>query len=797
MDPDTRDTRTGLSVPPQALLDEISRIPSISQKRELQAAAPPTRTAGAAPFVATRTAASSAEFDFPDWFTEMSITTLDQFGEAIKGARRPANLSKLSASLQEYYMTEDVLYVLRGLPGSYITPTVYTSRKVSFSVDATIPAPLRELATRILPRAESYHVVARYIASGIESMRGRVVNAFAAALRELIEDWGRLIERLSAKHGEGRLALQALEVELAEPGTVLDAAAAVCFEASAEGASGGALLSKLQTRLETAVGAPVREMSRFLFMSAATPYMKTLAKWLFHGELDDPFAEFLVCEDRSVSHHSVRAFAEGYWTGRFQLFPPEQTPKFLLGIRDEILSAGKQQDVLHACGLKFVALDVGGVPQRDSSDDMFSPPPTPQLPLDPDDTRPLEAMVSRVNRKVSQELLRHFLDSPRSLQAPKGCPPVDLRGHFRALRMYFLMQAGDFFAAFLDSAAPELDKKRSDCSITHLDGLLGLAIRTSTAASRDPHHERLSVALFPVSFPTMLQRILEIDGAAKAERHAPASSGALLGHSALCLEYKVEWPLSLVLTKRALTKYQLLFRRLLNLRVVERKLEQSWSLLMSLREIDNRRLYVVNYMLHSQMLHFIKALQMYMDGVISRRSADFDAEIRQASELEDVMRAHGVYLNDLFRLCFLRDQAVVTILDKLFVQCLVFSQHLSKKITTLRTDPSGRSLGGKIGMMHDPLLGPRASTGGRDSDEDYVGTKETRRERLEVIREIFAVSAPHENASVLRLRAGFEKEVQRLQLALLDHTLNEDSRHGLSALLGDLLDFSGYYQDTR
>jgi hypothetical protein len=46
---------------------------------------------------------------------------------------------------------------------------------------------------------------------------------------------------------------------------------------------------------------------------------------------------------------------------------------------------------------------------------------------------------------------------------------------------------------------------------------------------------------------------------------------------ALMLDYQAKWPLSLVVSRRAVTKYQLLFRHLFLAKFVERRLHTAWA----------------------------------------------------------------------------------------------------------------------------------------------------------------------------------------------------------------------------
>jgi hypothetical protein len=48
-------------------------------------------------------------------------------------------------------------------------------------------------------------------------------------------------------------------------------------------------------------------------------------------------------------------------------------------------------------------------------------------------------------------------------------------------------------------------------------------------------------------------------------------------NQALMLDYQAKWPLSLVVSRRAVTKYQLLFRHLFLAKFVERRLHTAWA----------------------------------------------------------------------------------------------------------------------------------------------------------------------------------------------------------------------------
>lgn len=55
---------------------------------------------------------------------------------------------------------------------------------------------------------------------------------------------------------------------------------------------------------------------------------------------------------------------------------------------------------------------------------------------------------------------------------------------------------------------------------------------------------------------------------------------------AFTLDYKVRWPLTLILSHRSITKYQLIFRHLLSCKYVERNLENLWLTQQTTKELN-------------------------------------------------------------------------------------------------------------------------------------------------------------------------------------------------------------------
>ena len=148
-----------------------------------------------------------------------------------------------------------------------------------------------------------------------------------------------------------------------------------------------------------------------------------------------------------------------------------------------------------------------------------------------------------------------------------------LKARLRSVHRYFLLQQGDFFVHFLDLAEPELRKHVDDIAAGRLETLLELALR-STTAEMDPYKDDLRVVLKQDDLVTQLSCILAVESdvanssssssihslASVVHHHHDRTDFRLSGLEAFAFDYEVQWPLSLVISRKALTKYQLLFR---------------------------------------------------------------------------------------------------------------------------------------------------------------------------------------------------------------------------------------------
>lgn len=148
------------------------------------------------------------------------------------------------------------------------------------------------------------------------------------------------------------------------------------------------------------------------------------------------------------------------------------------------------------------------------------------------------------------------------------------------------------------------------------------------------------------------------------------------------MDYRVGWPVSIVLSRRAITKYQLLSRLLYFSKHVERRVLSCWQDHQSTKNLNVRGELGTPYCLRHRMLHFLQNFVYYMTvEVISPRSHELAAGMAEAQDIDEVLVLHERFLDTCLKECLLASQDLLKILTKLMTTCLLFADNLKKFAT--------------------------------------------------------------------------------------------------------------------
>ncbi|TQS32766.1 hypothetical protein Golomagni_06911, partial [Golovinomyces magnicellulatus] len=449
---------------------------------------------------------------------------------------------------------------------------------------------------------------------------------------------------------------------------------------------GGGVLKLITARLETMAGDPAaRALHRALLRDASRPYMVMLNEWLHHGSINDPHSEFLIQEHKSIKRERLEQdYTDEYWERRYTI-SREGIPTQLEGVKEKVLLAGKYLNVVRECG----GVDISKVVQ--------------DMPTTFDDNR----FLDNVNNAYSHanESLMQLLLTTHSLPA-----------RLASLKHYFFLNPSDYFSYFMELGASELKKNVKDANTGKLQSLLDLVLRQpGSIVALDPFKEDVKVEMNSVPFIKSLQRVVNITGIEQGEALQPLASqqpsekdGDATGYTSLQLDYSVPFPVSLVIGRKTIWRYQALFRYLLSLRHLESKLSTTWHT--QTRGISwanrsrNRDLEIWKrraWTLRARMLIFVQQLLYFCTAeVIEPNWNKFVARLnpedgeQQSSTsgttrtVDELMQDHVDFLDTCLKECMLTNSKLLRIHSKLMQSCELFARYtgwLSRELEG--TDP--------------------------------------------------------------------------------------------------------------
>jgi gamma-tubulin complex component 2 len=521
----------------------------------------------------------------------------------------PRPFRDLSSDAQEAAILEDLLFVFMGFEGQYIhyhssyDPSAEKDRLTGpvFQFAPGLDPTLRDLTQSMLKMATHYSAMEAFVEIQSRAEYGAVSHALCAAIRKLLKDYLILIAQL-----EGQLLnnptftlhqlhlhtmptsqclaqLYSMGQELLRRNGLLDQDLDESMEdfgdvdnileqlkeggdlvpgamASKKICKGGNILRLLTERLATFSGDPTtKSLIQSLLRDASRPYMNMLNEWLHHGGIKDPHAEFLVKEQKWIKREKLEEdYTDEYWEKRYTIRDKEVPPQ-LDSVRDKVLLAGKYLNVVRECGGVDISKAVQDVPKT-LDDPRF---------LDNVNAAYIYANASLLNLLLTKN---------------------SLTTRFRSLKHYFFLDRSDFFSYFLELSASELRKHARHVNEGKLQSLLDIVLRQpGSIAAQDPFKEDVKVRMNKIGLTKWLMEVVSVSGmdqenpqASVEKQQASVAQTAdddkdILGFDALELDYSVPFPLSLVISRKTVLRYQLIFRHLLSLRHLETLLVTSWA----------------------------------------------------------------------------------------------------------------------------------------------------------------------------------------------------------------------------
>ena len=622
-----------------------------------------------------------------------------------EAAAPPLELGRAPPSLQEASLVEDVLDVLLGFPGRYIQPALDAGgASPPHAADSTAPdrvafhlipsgggspgpsdVSARSLVQRMLPLAEQLVACRRFVERRSLPGSGKVAQALAAALGQVVSEVERLVAQLEEQHrmppaagAAPGLSLQGLWYHL-QPAARTVRTLHACVQQS-QTACGGALLHSLYLSWLQAGDETSKALFHFALAAAARPFLAQVAAWVFTGRLPEGAAARAGFAVQEQVHEKASALSRDYnaafWEQRVCL-DARQLPGFLESHGDALLTAGKYLYALRLCG---VAAECPGA--RD-------------IPFSTDPAAYSE-VLGRAMQHASSRLMHQVMQVGRLPQ------------RLDSMKALFLMSSGDFLSAFMDSAGEELAKEvdpasglglttgggvlqdagaAGTASLQRLRGLLDLALRGLPGIPEEDA-DAVSCTLGSMNLVQHIQAV-HAEARGEAVTRVPRRAGEVLkGYAAFTLDFAAAWPLTLVLSKRSMTKYQLLFRHLFFCRYVERVLCDCWQAHQEVKGLNLTSTLARSYALRQRMLHFLQNFIYYCTfEVFEPRWHEMQEGLRSCKTIDEVIRVHCEFLNTGLKECLLTSLELLRLLNKLVTLCFLFATQLNTMLQSAKLSP--------------------------------------------------------------------------------------------------------------
>ncbi|XP_007897077.1 gamma-tubulin complex component 2 isoform X1 [Callorhinchus milii] len=694
---------------------------------------------------------------FPLWVYERTALLGDFITSHSPITETVVSIGTMTLTTQEQIIVEDLLYVLIGVDGKYITANSLMGRQNRlFAVDPTLDMSIKELVNRILPLAASYSSVTRFIEEKSLFEYGQVNHALAAAMRALVKEYMILVTQLEHLQRQGLLSLQKLWFYIQPTIRTMEILASIATSVEKGDCMGGSTLSLLHDRTFNYTGdSQAQELCLYLTKAASVPYFEILEKWIYRGIIQDPYSEFMVEEHELQKEKIQEDYNDKYWDRRYTIIQ-HRIPSFLQKMADKILSTGKYLNVVRECGRDVTCPDAKEVIY----------------------TLKERAYVEQIEKayNYASKVLLDFLMKEK-----------ELLERLRSIKHYFLMDQGDFFVHFMDLTENELKKPVDDIIATRLEALLELALRMSTA-NTDPFKDDLKINLMPHDLITQLLRVLAIEtNQEKTIIHPDPTEIALSGLEAFSFDYVVKWPLSLIINRKALTRYQMLFRHMFYCKHVERQLCNVWIGNKVARQysLHSAKWFAAAFTLRQRMLNFVQNIQYYMMFEVMEPTWHImENNLKSASNIDEVLSHHTSFLDNCMKDCMLTNMVLLKIFSKLMSLCVMFTNCMQTFTQNIKIDSEMTH-----GTMKKP---PTQSECTEETEKKRISNKVTMSENVA------------ERIDVLHSTSGFDSTINTFDnnfssnlLDLLDKlsiSSTNDCEHSMINIIYRL-DFNGFYTE--
>lgn len=530
---------------------------------------------------------------------------------SLKSTLLSSNYTALDPS--EPAIMRDLPFTFQGLSST----TLPFGKNGAIQLPPTLPLPIISLLHTLAEPSLLYRGLDTFCKSQTEgllcqSLRAAIVTELQAYLRLIATLEGQIRQALASmdenapRSGIGKtgVTLKRLVVWTREATMGLRLMKLIAEESTSK--KGGQLISLIHGFSSSHGDPVVAAFAERLLVGFTRPFYDFLRRWIYDGELSDPYLEFFVRQQTASRNLGKGKTAGNVWEDKYEI-DKDMIPSIITeDFAQKVFLIGKSLNFIrHSCGDSVWVEEYSKGASKE---------------LRYGDTATLEAWIDEAYKTTMKRLI--------DLMANK----FHLFEHLKALKSYILLGQGDFIALLMESLAPNLDRSAGAQYRHTLTAQLEHAIRGSNAQHDNPEVLRRLDA-----------RMLQL-------------SHGDIGWDCFTLEYKIDAPVDVVVTEWGNRQYLKVFNFLWRIKRVEFAVLSTWRHCMTgARGVLQSSDPVVTQTWKStrgtlaEMIHFIGQLQYYiLFEVIESSWGELQERIRKENcTLDDIIKAHSTYLNDI------------------------------------------------------------------------------------------------------------------------------------------------------
>ncbi|MEN2495512.1 MAG: Gamma-tubulin complex component 2 [Marteilia pararefringens] len=554
------------------------------------------------------------------------------------------SLSNLSKIEQESRIFIDICDCIHGIDGIFIyhLPTDSQSDKLEFFVDSLCNSSLANYVTEILKFICHIDSTRKFHDDCCFSLKNsQILQYFSSLLRPLFIELSNFVNKARQAHFKGQYSIHSLWYDIQQDFSIFPILSQIIVEVRSGECCSSSLLDCLMEKCITNLSdAQNLQQLQSFTDDVVEYYLHFVSLWMKSGELVNSFNEFFIVRTKKNSKvNFVEKFAESHWNDYFKV-NERKVPKLLGQVFQTVFECGKFSYTLkQALGSRFSPRSLN------LNFSIFHP----------DD---LVHQIHEFHQTMSVEFLNYIITQ------------LDLEKHFEALCAIFFLNNADFVLNFLNFSEKELSKDLDDIIITKVESSFDYSIQQSTLKF-NPMIHNYKLNFQTKHFRELCNEVLnagEISTSLHKNSQQPSNitsnsedsfennnllfEESLNGFESLCFDYSTKWPLSIIISEKVVTSFQIIFRFLLQWKLVEQQLLELYRTKYLLRERTE--------FIFSVLKCITNFLNYFQIDIIDTQCQSFFERFQQINSISEASEKFHNLLSEIISSLFLDNKDVLS-----------------------------------------------------------------------------------------------------------------------------------------